>query len=168
MRLESLHSIIFANWNGNEGFVIVSYRRPDHVCGMFCSFFSSTVWYPKKTFFAYFSFECSHACFGGCLAVAFAFQVSLTSFPSWCLRLAVGGRDTWTTSCLDWFQGEFEQVMTAWVAFPCCLMETNWSLMAAVLFLDMEPTRFRGVAVCSDVQPKNVDVEQLSGIWCSI
>lgn len=92
-------------------------------------------------------FSCLLSRMSGC---NFAFQLSLPSFPSWPPPPGCRGRDTWTTSCLDWFQGELEWVLTAWVAFPCCLLETNWSLMAAVLFLDMEPTKFKGVAVCSD------------------
>lgn len=125
----------FANWNGNEGFVIVPHRR---VC-VECFFFFLN-WYPKKTFFAYFSCECSHACFGGCLAATFAFP-SLTHIISphghlrqWGWGVEVGGGDMNLLHLWIGFRGNLNRSWLLDSHSPVCLMETNVSLMAAVVF----------------------------------
>lgn len=60
-----------------EGFVILSHWCSIHVCGMF-----PTIWYSKKTFFAYFSCIlpiCDY--YHACLAEALLFCILFTSSP---------------------------------------------------------------------------------------
>lgn len=70
-----LASLLIKTFQHYEGFVIPSHWCPIHVCGMF-----PTIWYSKKTFFAYFSCilpicDYYHACFwGDCLAGALLFS----------------------------------------------------------------------------------------------
>lgn len=126
----------------------------------------STVWYPKKTFFAYFSCilpicDYYHACFGvggggGMFGWNLAFQVLFTSLPwiLFCSSQPLSGdgvllsNNTFTTSYL--VSGGI------WAGYDCLsfiplLPDGNQLITHSYRFLDMEQTKFESCAVGSNV-----------------
>lgn len=118
-------TISFANENGNEGFVIASH--PAHVCGMFVIFFSFDCLISKENFLCVFLmwvFSCLLWRMSGCSLCfpSLTRTISLMATSAW-----LPGRNVTHKPPHGWigFRGNLNKVMTAWVAFPCCLMETN-------------------------------------------
>lgn len=140
------------------GFLILSHQRSTHVYGMF-----PTIWYPKKLFlcvflmhFAALWFLITPAVWGsGTLGCCLAEVLLLHLYSHHCLELfffahldlcllGESGEGCVGDSFLycgtphsplhTWFQGESEQVAVAWASFPCCLMETNYSIFSCLFF----------------------------------
>lgn len=140
----------------HDGFVIVSHWYSTHGYGML-----STIWYPKKTFFA--DFPCIlpicdyyHACFGGCLAETLlskcysCHRCGFFCFPS--QPLSSGGRgwgvmllsnNTFTTSYLFFgFRGNLNRVWLLELYSPVAWWKpTTHSYSHS--FLDMEQAKFK-------------------------